>query len=104
MITRTIPSADLHWEKSRWTEETCEARIAGCADVVSTAILGELAEELHDYRSVVLDVSALDVCDTTFMRFLLRLREPGRRAVRVLGARAQLKRLLETTGLGDLFA
>jgi anti-anti-sigma regulatory factor len=97
-------SAQLRWEKMRWSKEMCEAWIAGCADLESAPRLAELAAELHSYRSVVLEVSALDVGDATFLRFLLGLREPGRRTVRVLGARAQLKRLFEATGLGGLFS
>jgi len=105
MISRAtqLPNG-LRWEKRRWTDELCEASIAGYADIESAPVLAQLVAELHDYRSVVLDVSALDVADATFLRFLLRLHEPGRRAVRVLGARAQLKRLLDGTGLGFLFS
>jgi anti-anti-sigma regulatory factor len=94
----------LRWEKTRWTDEICEAWIAGCADIISAPILAELSAELHGCRKVVLDVSALSVADATFLRFLLRLYEPGRRSVRVLGARNQLKRILEKTGLGNLFS
>jgi anti-anti-sigma factor len=94
----------LRWEKTRWTDETCEASIAGCADIVSAPMLAELVSELHGCTSIVLDVSALSVGDATFLRFLLRLHDPGRRSVRVLGAQAHLKRILETTGLGNLFS
>jgi|ERR1700729_1896271 len=94
----------LRWEKTRWSEEVCEASIVGCADVVSAPFLAQLFTELYGYSSVILDVSALDVADATFLRFLLRLREPGHRVIRLLGARTQLKRLLEMTGLGGLFS
>lgn len=93
----------LRWEKTRSTDETIEASIAGCADLVSAPFLEQLVAELHAYSRVILDVSGLDVADATFLRFLFSLRRPGQRAVRVLGARKQLKRLLDTTGLGALF-
>jgi anti-anti-sigma regulatory factor len=96
--------AELRWGKTRSSEETCEAWVAGCADIVSAPFLAQLVAELYAYSSVVLDVSALDVGDATFLRFLLGLRSPGRRTVRVVGARAHLKRLLEATGLGGLFS
>jgi anti-anti-sigma regulatory factor len=102
--TQCQPDGALRWEKARSNEETCEASIAGCADVVSAPFLAQLVSELYNYSSVVLDASALDVADATFLRFLLRLREPGHRVIRVLGARARLKRLLDATGLGGLFS
>jgi hypothetical protein len=43
----------LRWEKTRWTDETCEASIAGCADIVSAPILAELVSELHSCTSIV---------------------------------------------------
>jgi hypothetical protein len=94
----------LRWEKTRWTDKVCEALIAGCPDIISAPTLAELVTELHGCRSVVLEVSALSVADARFLRFLLRLHEPGRRSVRVLGARAHLKRILETTGLGSVLS
>jgi anti-anti-sigma regulatory factor len=94
----------LRWEKTRCTDETVEASIAGRADLVSAPFLEQLVAELQAYGRVVLDVSGLDVADATFLRFLFRLRRPGERAVTVLGARKQLKRLLDTTGLGVLFS
>jgi|HubBroStandDraft_1064217.scaffolds.fasta_scaffold108051_2 hypothetical protein len=95
---------ELRWQKTRWTAQNCEAWIAGCADVFSAPLLAEFAAELHGYGSVVLDVSELDVADATFLRFLLRLRDPEQRTVRVTGARTHLKRLLDVTGLGYLFS
>jgi len=96
--------AELRWRKTRSTEQNCEAWIAGCADISSAPALAELAAELHHYSSVVLDVSELEVGDATFLRFLLRLGDQEHRIIRVTGARAHLKRLLEVTGLGSLFS
>jgi anti-anti-sigma regulatory factor len=96
--------AQLRWRKTRSTGENCEASVAGCADIFSAPALAELAAELYRYSSVVLDVSELDLGDATFLRFLLRLREREHRTIRVTGARAHLKRLLEVTGLGSLFS
>jgi hypothetical protein len=93
----------LRWEKTRWSEEMCEASIAGCSDIVSAPVLAELDAELRGYKSIVLDVSVLDVADATFLRFLLRLRDQEHRTIRVTGAGAHLRRLLEVTGLGSLF-
>ena len=107
MISKTSDDTrhtELRWLRIRWTEQNCEARVAGCADIFSAPALAELAAELHGYGNVVLDVSELDIADATFLRFLLRLREPGRRSVRVTGARAHLKRLLDVTGLGYVFS
>ena len=93
----------LRWEKTRWSEEVCEASITGCSDIVSAPVLADLDAELRGYRSIVLDVSVLDVADATFLRFLLRLREQEHRTIRVTGAGAHLRRLLEVAGLGSLF-
>ena len=106
MALKTVDApqdTELRWRKIRSTERNCKAKVAGCADVFSAHVLAELAAEVHGYGSVEFDVSELYVADATFLRFLLGLRAGGR-TVRVLGARAGLKRALEATGLGHLFS
>jgi anti-anti-sigma regulatory factor len=101
--TQCEPDGALRWEMTRWNQATCEASLAGCADVASAPFLARLVAELSGYSSIVLDVSALSVADGTFLRFLLRLRDREHCTIRVIGARAHLKRLLDVTGLAYLF-
>jgi hypothetical protein len=107
MISKAVDNqryAELRWGKTRSSDEACEAWVAGCADIVSAPLLAELVAELRDYSSIVLNVSALGVADATFLGFLLRLRDQEHRTIRVIGARAHLKRLLDGTGLACLFS
>jgi hypothetical protein len=82
----------------------CSTKITSRPGVKPLAVpVNVFVADLYACGSVVLDVSALDVADATFLGFLLGVRTPGRRSVRVVGNRAHLKRLLEATVLGGLF-
>lgn len=80
----------------------------GCADLPSAAALASLEAQLRDDTDVVLNVSDMDFADTTFLRFLVRLRpfphNENRRSITLVGVSPQLKRTLEITGLGRFFS
>lgn len=82
-------------------------RMIGCADISSARALASLEVELRDDSEVVLNVAAMEFSDTTFLRFLVRLRPfthgENRRSVTLVGVSAQLQRALEITGLGRYF-
>jgi anti-anti-sigma factor len=82
----------------------CEVRVAGTADLASAAALADLEANLRDYTFVALDVAELECADTTFLRFLLRLRSAPDRQVKLVRVSRRLQRLLDVTGLSALFA
>lgn len=82
-------------------------RMIGRVDVSSAAALALLESQLCDDSEVTLNVSAMDFGDTTFLRFLVRLRpfpySVNPRTVTLVGVNPQLKRTLEITGLARFF-
>jgi anti-anti-sigma factor len=83
-------------------------RISGDVDILRAPELAELENELSAESNVILDVGDLKYADTTFLRFLLRLRaqsnKSGRDSIRLVRATRRLQRLLEVTGLDRMFA
>lgn len=84
-----------------------EVRIAGAADLTSAPALEQLEKLLRDRNNIVLDVAKLEFADTTFLRFLIRLRgrarDRGHANVKLVGVGKHLQRILEITGLSMLF-
>ena len=80
--------------------------ITGNADLTSAPALAELEKHLRKRSNIVLDVAKLEYADTTFLRFLIRLRmrprDRGPVKVRLVGVRPNLRRILEITGLNKL--
>jgi anti-anti-sigma regulatory factor len=78
-------------------------RLIGCADVSSAAALALLEAQLCSDSDVTLNVAAMYFGDTTFLRFLVRLKpfpySDNPRAITLVGVSPQLKRALEITGL-----
>jgi len=86
----------------------CVVSISGEVDLTCASELTTLEKELAEPDSIVFDVTGLEYADTTFLRFLLRLRAHGnksrRTAIRLVGVGRRLQRLFEVTGLSHLFA
>jgi anti-sigma B factor antagonist len=81
-------------------------RLAGELDIACAPCLATLEESLRDQESVVFDVSGLDYVDATFLSFLIRLAKRINRvdpAIELIGAKPNLLRLLEVTGLSRRF-
>ncbi len=82
--------------------------ISGDVDYVRATELAQLENELADSSNVILDVGDVKYVDTTFLRFLLRLRthanKSTRDSVRLMRASRRLRRLLDVTGLTRTFA
>ena len=97
----------MNWVKSS-LPGGCLVRITGDIDLTSAPELATLEMELEGAAQVVLDVAGLDYSDTTFLRFLLRLRAHANKtehaAVRLVGVRRNLQRVLDVTGLSRVFA
>lgn len=89
-------------------EQPRVVHISGDVDWVRATELAQLEKELADSSNVVLDVGDVKYVDTTFLRFLLRLRthanKSTRDSVRLIRATRRLRRLLEVTGLTRTFA
>ncbi len=107
MTATPFDSPGLRWRLSS-LGRTCEVRIQGCADIASIPAIRKLEKELQGYTDFVFDVTALEFADSTFFRFLLRLRSRAHRAerrnVRLVGVQRRLRRVLEITGLARVFA
>lgn len=89
-------------------DEPRVVHIKGDIDLVRAPELEKLANELASSSNVVLDVGDVQYVDTTFLRFLLRLRaqenKTSRESIRLVGATRRLRRLLDVTGLTRSFA
>lgn len=96
----------MKWE-TNFSVEPCFTRICGDVDVTCLTQLAELENELIEPAHVVLDVEDLRYADTSFLRFLLRLRthenKHERGSVRLVHVHRRLHRLLEITGLTRVF-
>ncbi len=86
---------------------SCRVAISGDVDLTSAPALAELERALVPASSVVLDVADMEYADTSFLRFLLRLKEhenkTERAAITLVRVSRRLRRVLEITGLHRLF-
>jgi anti-anti-sigma factor len=89
------------------TNAACVLRFAGDVDMTDKKALERLEDELRDPCDIIVDVESLRYADTTFLRFLVRLRSQiksaRRGSVRLVGANRNLRRVLDVTGLSALF-
>lgn len=86
----------------------CTLRLFGEVDISCAPLLKRLEQCLSGRKPIVVDVAGLRYADTTFLRFLLHLRQPApdaakRRCVRLIGVTQNLQRVLEITGLIRIF-
>ena len=97
---------ELHWVKS-FTEHACEVTMVGSADLAAASALERLEQQLRRQNEIVINVAGLEFADTTFLRFLLRLRSRANTSdhanVKLTGVTRRFQRLLEVTGLSRLF-
>lgn len=97
----------INWVKSS-SPGGCLVRITGDVDLTSEPELATLERELESAALVVLDLAGLKHSDTTFLRFLIRLRAHANKtdhpAVRLVGVGRNLQRVLDVTGLSRVFA
>ena len=98
---------NLHWEKRSWGN-ACEIHVVGTADLAAEPALKRLERMLRKERDIVMNVAGLEYADTTFLRFLLRVRsrEGSGNEVRVTltDVSPRLQRILEITGLSRIFS
>ena len=82
--------------------------LSGDIDLASAGELSLLAKKLDGRENIVFDVAGLEHFDTTFLRFLVELRKHVAReqsgTVELVGAKPQLRRILEITGLARMFS
>jgi anti-anti-sigma factor len=86
------------------SDEVC---IAGSADLTSAPALEQLEKQLRNRKNIVINVEKLEFADTTFLRFLIRLRklprEKRRPTIKLVGVGKHLERVLQITGLSKVF-
>jgi anti-anti-sigma factor len=86
------------------SDEVC---IAGAADLTFAQALEQLEKQLHNRTNIILNVAKLEFADTTFLRFLLRVRAKARErqpsTVTLVDVSKHLLRVLEIAGLSNLF-
>lgn len=89
-------------------ENESSIELSGDIDLASSGTLSLLEKKLHGRENIVFDVRGLQHVDTTFLRFLVRLREHAVNeeftAVELIGVKPNLRRILEITGLARMFA
>jgi anti-anti-sigma factor len=86
-----------------------EVFIAGSADLTSAPALEQLEKQLRNRHNVVINVAKLEFADTTFLRFLVRLRSRAREKrrptmVKLVGVGKHFERVLQITGLSKVFS
>jgi anti-anti-sigma factor len=80
--------------------------LSGDIDLTSADALSRLEKQVHGRERIVIDVAGVEHIDTTFLRFLVRLkthsvREPFA-AIELVGVKPRLRRILEITGLARM--
>lgn len=89
------------------TSNTLVARISGDVDIFNEDALKQIERYAEPVPTVVVDTEKLHYTDTAFLRFLLRIRsQPNkgtRDSVRIIHPTRQLRRVLEVTGLTNMF-
>jgi anti-anti-sigma factor len=82
--------------------------LSGDVDLTSSGILSLLEKKLHGREAIVFDVAGLEHVDSTFLRFLVRLKQHAAKGelatVTLIGVRPNLRRILEITGLARMFS
>lgn len=82
-------------------------KMSGDIDITCGPELIRLEKRLVKSDFVIIDVSNVDYVDTTFLRFLLKLRRHENKsehsAIKVIGVGHRLRRIFEITGLTRLF-
>lgn len=85
-----------------------QVKLCGEIDISSAGELSRMGEQLLEPERVIFDVSGLEYADTTFLRFLIHLRNHTNKtqsgAVKLVGVSRRLRRILDVTGLSHLFA
>ncbi len=81
--------------------------LSGDVDLSSAGRLLQMEKELRDRENIVFDVAGLEHVDSTFLRFLVNLKDHAARAqtatVQLVGVTPRLRRILEITGLARSF-
>jgi anti-anti-sigma factor len=99
-------ATSLRWEAIPYGDDTCVAYLSGSVDIASANDLAALEGVLKNYESLVFYVKDLNFADTTFLRFLMRLRQAQHhysRRVEIVDASPQLRRVLNITGMNRHF-
>lgn len=96
----------LRWEKRSW-RMGCQVNMFGSADLAAAPALKHLEDLLSKESDIVMDVAALEYADSTFLRFLLRVRSGGNSgkevSLKLTGVSPRIERMLNVTGLSRLF-
>ena len=81
--------------------------LAGDVDFTSADALSVLEKTLVDRENIVVDVEGLKYVDSSFLRFLIRVKEHADKeeptTVELVGVKPKLRRALEVTGLSSMF-
>jgi anti-anti-sigma factor len=89
------------------TSDTSIIRISGDVDISNEDALKRIERDVAESPNVVLDVKDLGYVDTTFLRFLLRVKHQPNKGTResltIRHPGPQLRRIFEITGLIKVF-
>jgi anti-anti-sigma factor len=88
-------------------EHATVTALSGDIDVASAGALAQLEKKLAFRDKIVFDVTGLRHFDSTFLRFLVRLKEHVARdraaTIELVGVTPRLRRILHITGLARAF-
>ena len=89
-------------------ENASAIELSGDADLASSGALSILETQLQGRENIVFDVTGLESVDSTFLRFLVRLKQHAAKeelaTVELVGVKPNLRRILEVTGLARMFS
>jgi anti-anti-sigma factor len=88
-------------------EHASAIALSGDIDIASAGALSLLERKLLGRENIVFDVTGLKHVDSTFLRFLVNLKDHVARdrsaTVELVGVTPRLRRILEITGLARAF-
>ncbi|MEU4482681.1 STAS domain-containing protein [Micromonospora sp. NPDC023966] len=101
-----MPSQLLTIEVDRLDAGRARLRLTGELDYDSAPELVAAAAELRrdGYQELLLDFGGVALCDSSGLSALVVIHRAGAGAVRLEHAKAQLRQLLDRTGLAELLA
>ncbi|GAA4579692.1 STAS domain-containing protein [Micromonospora coerulea] len=101
-----MPSRLLNIEMTRLDPERARLRLTGELDFDTAPELVAAAAELRvdGYRELLIDLAGVVLCDSSGLSAFVVIHRAGTGPVQLTGMNAQVRQLLDRTGLGELLA
>ena len=101
-----MPSPLLTIQVSRLDAARAQLRLSGELDFDTAPELIDAAAELRldGYQELLIDLSGVQLCDSSGLSALVVIHRAGAGAIHLTGMNPQVQQLLDRTGLGELLA